>query len=620
MPQYLSPGVYVEEVDRGAKPIEGVATAVAAFVGFTEKGPREATLVTSWEQYQSIYGGFVEGAYLPVSVYGWFLNGGQRAYIIRVSPTIVIPQSGTRRASLEITPLLGPGSEEPVTVTVDAQGNGRYKLTAKRGDVTETFENLSSDNKDEQARYVNSIINDAEKGSKLVRVHDASGKRESAEKRAPKTGSYNFSSDDSKSAAELPAPTLKLNPRQGDAPVLEVKPASGVSGAVSVEVAEIAGNEELFKLIIKPAEGDAESFDVSFKKGPQYVETVINGGKTASKLVRVKDLAPDSQEGPSNRRPNAGKHEIHSGSTSASASSKVLATVNDFTGDVLQRTGVEGLEALDDVTIVMMPDLWTLYQSNQIDMKAVQVVQTAMMNHCEKMKYRVAVIDSPPEMTAQQVYNWRMKEANYDSKYAAMYYPWIEVANPSKPGQTMFIPPSGHVAGVWARVDNERGVHKAPANEIIRGVVGLEVNITSAEQAGLNPFGINAIRSFPGRGIRIWGARCLTSDPAWKYLNVRRLFNYVEASIERSTQWIVFEPNDAELWARIRRDISAFLYQVWLQGALFGSTAEEAYFVKCDADTNPQVNIDNGIVTTEIGIAPVKPAEFVVFRIGQIAA
>lgn len=620
MPQYLSPGVYVEEVDRGAKPIEGVATAVAAFVGFTEKGPREATLVTSWEQYVSIYGGFVEGAYLPVSVYGWFLNGGQRAYIIRVSPTIVIPQSGSRRASLEVTPLLGPGSEEPVTVTVDSQGNGRYKLTAKRGDVTETFENLSSDAKDEQARYVSSIINDAEKGSKLVRVHDASGKRESAEKRAPKTGSFNFSSDDNKSAAELPAPTLRLSPRQGDAPVLEVKPASGVSGAVSVEVAEITGNEELFKLIIKPAEGDAESFDVSFKKGPQYVETVINGGKGASKLVRVKDLAPDSQDGPANRRPNAGKHEINSGSTAASASGKVLATVNDFTGDVLQRTGVEGLEALDDVTIVLMPDLWTLYQSGQIDMKSVQVVQTAMMNHCEKMKYRVAVIDAPPEMTPQQVYNWRMKEANYDSKHAAMYYPWIEVANPSKPGQTMFVPPSGHVAGVWARVDNERGVHKAPANEIIRGVVGLETNITSAEQAGLNPFGINAIRSFPGRGIRIWGARCLTSDPSWKYLNVRRLFNYVEASIERSTQWIVFEPNDAELWARIRRDISAFLYQVWLQGALFGATAEEAYFVKCDADTNPQVNIDNGIVTTEIGIAPVKPAEFVVFRIGQIAA
>jgi uncharacterized protein len=620
MPQYLSPGVYVEEVDRGAKPIEGVPTAVAAFVGFTEKGPREATLVTSWEQYVTTYGGFVDGAYTPVSVYGWFLNGGQRAYIMRVSPTIQIPQSTGKKAGLEITPLLGPGSEEPISVTVETQGAGRYKLTAKRGDVTETFENLSSDAKDEQARYVQTVINDPEKGSKLMRVHDASGKRDTPERRAPKAGSYTFSADN-KAAGELPAPTLRLNNRGGDVPSLEVKPASGVSGTVSVEVAEIAGQEELFKIIVKPAEGDAESFDVSFKKGPQYVETVINGGKTASKLVRVKDLAPDSSDTPGTRRPAAGKFEVGSGgSTGTTALAKVTPTVNDFTGDVLERTGVEGLEALDDVTIVMMPDLWTLYQNGTIDMKAVQGVQTAMMNHAEKMKYRVAVIDSPPDMTPQEVYNWRMKEANYDSKYAAMYYPWIEVANPIKPGQTMFVPPSGHVAGVWARVDGERGVHKAPANEIIRGVVGLERNMTSAEQGGLNPFGINAIRAFPGRGIRIWGARCLTSDPSWKYLNVRRLFNYIEASIERSTQWIVFEPNDPDLWARIRRDINAFLFQVWMSGALFGSTAEEAYFVKCDADTNPQAAIDNGIVLTEIGISPVKPAEFVVFRVGQMAS
>jgi phage tail sheath protein FI len=299
--------------------------------------------------------------------------------------------------------------------------------------------------------------------------------------------------------------------------------------------------------------------------------------------------------------------------------SKVTVSSADFTGDVVARTGVSGLEALDDVTMVAMPDLMGLYQKGQIDMKGVQVVQTAIMNHCEAMRNRVAILDAPPDLNPQQINNWRMKEANYDSKYAALYYPWIEIDNPVAKGKTMFSPPSGHMAGIWARNDAERGVHKAPANEIVRGAIGLERQLTTGEQDGLNPNGINCIRAFPGRGIRVWGARTLSSDPSWRYLNVRRLFNYVEASIERGTQWIVFEPNDEGLWSRIRRDINAFLYQVYMSGALFGASTTDAYFIKCDAETNPPATVDAGMVITEIGIAPVKPAEFVVFRIGQLS-
>jgi phage tail sheath protein FI len=253
-------------------------------------------------------------------------------------------------------------------------------------------------------------------------------------------------------------------------------------------------------------------------------------------------------------------------------------------------------------------------------MKGVQVVQTAMMNHCEAMKGRVAILDAPPGMNAQQINNWRMREANYDSKYAALYYPWIEVDNPLEKGKTVLVPPGGHMAGIWARSDNERGVHKAPANEVVRGAIGLELNVTKGEQDGLNPNGINCIRAFPGRGIRVWGARTLSSDPSWRYLNVRRLFNFVESSIERGTQWVVFEPNDYDLWQRIKRDINAFLSVVYLNGALFGATADQAYFVRCDDSTNTQATIDLGMVITEIGIAPVKPAEFVIFRIGQMTA
>ncbi len=609
MPQYLSPGVYVEEVDRGSKPIEGVGTAVAAFIGFAEKGPREAQLITNWEQFRTTYGDFIEGAYLPTSVYGYFLNGGTRAYVMRVSPAITIPGKNGN-TSIEVTPLLTAG-DDAVAVNVATSNTGRFELTVKRGDTTEKFTDLSMDRKDKAARHFESIINDAAEGSKFVRVYDASGDRLNAEVRAPKGGNYSFGGD-GRAAAELPAGPSRLNARgAGDQPVLELKAKPGVAG-LSVEIADIAGNDELFKLVLKSTDAE-ESYDVSFKKGPQYVETVVNKGK----LATAKDLAADSTMSPADRRPAAGTTAMTAAAPSASG--KVNYSSADFTGDIMERTGLAGLEALDDVTMVTMPDLMNLYQKGIIDMKAVQVAQTALMNHCEKMKNRVAILDAPPSLTPQAVSNWRMKEANYDSKYAALYYPWIEIDNPTQKGKTMFSPPSGHMAGIWARNDAERGVHKAPANEIVRGAIGLERQITMGEQDGLNPNGVNCIRAFPGRGIRVWGARTLSSDPSWRYLNVRRLFNFVESSIDRGTQWIVFEPNDETLWAKIRRDISSFLYQVYLSGALFGSSPDQAFFVKCDAEVNPPAIVDAGIVITEIGIAPVKPAEFVVFRIGQIS-
>jgi Bacteriophage tail sheath protein len=215
---------------------------------------------------------------------------------------------------------------------------------------------------------------------------------------------------------------------------------------------------------------------------------------------------------------------------------------------------------------------------------------------------------------------WRQNQAGYDSKYGALYYPWLAVTNPlGGDGANLLVPPSGHIAGIYARTDEERGVHKAPANSVVLGAVDLELNVTKGEQDTLNPVGINCIRAFPGQGIRVWGARTLASDPAWRYVNVRRLFNYVEASIEAGTQWVVFEPNDQDLWARVRRDISAFLRRVWHSGALFGATPEQAFYVKCDEELNPPEVRDVGQLIIEVGMAPVKPAEFVIFRISQWA-
>src|SRR5262249_17904368 len=199
-----------------------------------------------------------------------------------------------------------------------------------------------------------------------------------------------------------------------------------------------------------------------------------------------------------------------------------------------------------------------------IDRKAVKAVQTSMIAHCERLGDRMVILDPLPDLSPDEVLNWRDVETNYDSKFAALYYPWITVAGPD--GKEMKLPPSGHIAGIYGRNDKERGVHKAPANEVVVGALEAAIKITKGEQDRLNPRGINCLRVFSGRGIRIWGARTLSSDAQWRYVNVRRLFNFVEKSIERGTQWVVFEPNDPDLWARVKRDVGAFLTTVWRDG------------------------------------------------------
>ena len=265
------------------------------------------------------------------------------------------------------------------------------------------------------------------------------------------------------------------------------------------------------------------------------------------------------------------------------------------------RTGLKAFEEVEEIAILIAP--------GQTD----PAIQDMVLSHCENMKYRFAVMDSPETIEKGGVDKLPKPR---DSKMGAYYFPWIEVYDPEK--GNIFVPPSGHVAGVYARVDAERGVHKAPANELIRGALGLRYAITKGEQDILNPKGINCIREFKGRGIRIWGARTISSDPEWRYVNVRRLFNMIEHSIEKGTQWVVFEPNDEGLWKKVTRNIKAFLTLIYMSGAMFGKSPDEAFYVKCDEETNPPEVIDAGQMICEIGVCPVKPAEFVIFRIGQM--
>jgi phage tail sheath protein FI len=539
MPEYLSPGVYVEEVDRGPKPIEGVGTAMAAFVGFTEKAELVRTvngeevienllnkpqLVTNWTQFNERYGGFVPGTNLPQSVYGYFTNGGSRCYVVSVR---TFP---TAQAML-----------------MDSKGKPALTVKAKHAGTD---------------------------GTRMrVRVLDA-----------PSNGAVK---EEAKEDGKAPA-----------------KPEGNGSFTLVVEQEKVSGGWKNLETV------KGVNLQETLLEGQKQVEVMYKDNKFP-KLVEI--MIANTKAAPAALMPIEQEQMLE-----IKKDLLPSPTTAEFQGEVTKRSGVEGLEVLDDVTMVIVPDLMSTMPGETLDLDMVKAVQGMMIAHCERMGDRVAILDSPPDMSPQEIKNWRMNTAGFDSSYAALYYPWIKVMDPVT-NKVINLPPSGHIAGVWARSDNTVGVHKAPANEVVQGAVGLVYQTTKGEQDTLNPVGINCIRSFPGRGTRVWGARTLSSNPSWRYINVRRLFNYVEKSIENGTQWVVFEPNNRKLWARVRRDVTAFMKTVWRDGALFGSSPEEAFYVKCDDELNPPESRDLGRLIIEIGMSPVKPAEFVIFRISQWA-
>jgi Bacteriophage tail sheath protein len=515
LPSYLTPGVYVEEVASSSATLSAGATAVAAFVGFTAKAPTDdATdpeglkprLVTNWAQFEGLYGGFVPGAMLPHSVYGFFNNGGSMAYIVRIPNTVPSDKSGQ---------LALPSGDRALGPAVE------FTTVEPNADVTVTV--------------------------------------------APE--------EPAEGAADDAPPT--------------------------------------FEVTVAQRGSDPETFSGVTLGG---IDKAINGKSKQVKVetkVDVKQLTADLQTLPT------GTFAIEK-----APGIPVAVPSKAFSGSESARTGINGLTIAEDVTMVMVPDLVTAARKpdGSIDHGMWKSVQLALINHCEGQANRMAVLDAPPGLSPQQVKDWRSNQAMYDSQFAALYYPWIEVANPAATNgdTTIMVPPSGHMAGIWSRVDDSRGVWKAPANEVVRGALDVEMNINKSEQGLLNPIGINCIRPFGTQGIRVWGARTLSSNTDWTYINVRRLFNLVETTIMNGTHYAVFEPNDITLWEGLKRTVSAFLRGLWRDGALFGATAEQAFYVKCDEETNPPDSIDQGKVVVEVGIAPVKPAEFVIFRIAQI--
>lgn len=518
MPEYLSPGVYVEEISTGPRPIEGVGTSTAGIVGQTERGPEEPRLISSWLEFQRWYGGFIpDVSYVAYAIQGFFENGGQRCYVTRVASSEAV-------ASQAVI-----GNLQFVAYGRGAWGNNlRIKVSPP------------SNNAPNQFRV--SILYYTNFPDPFVDPTD---------------------------------PANAANP--------DLRPP---------DTLEVFDN-----LSAEP-------------RASNNVMVVIN---SRSRLVRC-DWTDDGPAGLPVTGFDAG--EFSQGDDGAA----VVAA--DFTGskelipvpaglptDILGRgRGLDGLATVDDIALLLVPD--------QARDDLFTPINNAIITQCELLKDRFGVLS-----VRQGQSNVNNIDMPRDTLYAALYHPWIWIFDPTI-NDYRLVPPAGHIAGIMARTDIERGVHKAPANEVVRGAVEIEFPITKSDQDMLNPRGVNCIRDFrpDGRGIRLWGARTLSSDALWKYVNVRRLFIFVEESIDEGSQWVVFEPNDDLTWGYVRRSISNFLTRLWKNGALFGTTEEEAFFVRCDRTTMTQDDIDNGRLICYIGIAPVKPAEFVIFRIQQYTA
>jgi phage tail sheath protein FI len=734
MPEYLSPGVYVEEIDAGPKPIAPVATSTAGIVGVTRRGPITPQLVTSYGDFLRQYGGP-----LPIpddttqsvwddrgrwwhaaeSVKAFFDEGGARMYFQRVQPGGAAESSRPFNGGLfalldgDVNP---ESTKVPLSHVVGIAAGASLDVVSGDGSSIGTVAVGSIDYPTRTLTLSAPAGFSARRGQALATVLDVDPSLNVLTVEAASAGEWGdritvrllpvvgARLDLASPAGGAPASTTTTTAAAAGATSLTVTPVPGsldsttttpfsikakntimtvsavaaagaalnltvpaltqpvpagssvqklrtavngmdvaVTGAsrlypgAVVQLENASGKAEVLRvtsvaagsvtLSAAPTETYVEGDALTLLEGELTVRYPTDGGgeelEKISGLRLINDAHPDSFAPKVNSRSQlvrvilgpdfdganlqafpavaAGGWVPLEGGDDALAS----LTVGDFVGENLgpgQRTGIQALEDIDEVAICLVPGMWS------VDIRAALIV------HCETLTDRFAILDPPPGLDVQGVAAFR---SPIETKYAALYYPWVKIRDPRPGGQELIAPPAGFIAGVYARTDIARGVHKAPANEALRSIRDFEQAITKREQDILNPQNINVLRAFRGRGNQVWGARVLTSDPAWRYVPVRRLFIMIEESIDEATQWVVFEPNDEPLWARVRQSVTNFLITQWRIGALQGSTADEAFFVACDRTTMTQDDIDNGRLICVIGIAPVKPAEFVIFRIQQ---
>ncbi len=562
MPEYLTPGVYFEFRDVAPPVIRRLRTDITGFVGLAERGPlNKPVQIDSWRQFQVQFGNFVAYGFLAYAVKGFFENGGQTCFVVRIAGSSATKASLMLKNTAEKDVLRLEalnegtwGNRIAVTLTqVISSSEPTFSLIVTRDRLErESFPNLSL-NRDDK-RYFGSIINEGDErtaSSQWIRVEDL------------------IPSGVARTADWLPAPKQPgLKKRSGFL-------TGGQDGVHSLTKDDFLGTTDLL---------------ARDRKGLSTLDRVDAVGIVCIPdihihPVRLLPTAPPQKEPPSDL--------CLPGTPSPSMA---MPTITPFEPE----------------------------RPPKFSEAAIKDVQRAMVEHCERHKDRVAILDAPVKpgsgnsLTLKEIQDWR-KEFDSERGYAALYYPWIKVVDPlrTKGSPVRAIPPCGHIAGLYARSDFTVGVHKAPANAELFWAEDLTVEVNEEEQGVLNPEGINCLRPFPGRGIRVYGARTISSNPDWRFVNVRRLLLMIEEAVDESTQWSVFEPNDFNLRQLLKLSLSGFLETLWRQGALVGSTPDEAFYVKCDETNNPPEVVNEGKLIAEVGVKPAEPAEFIIFRIGR---
>ena len=560
----------MEEFDSGGQPLAGASTSTPGFIGIAEKGAIEGLplLITSFADFQRNFGfylsekAFGEYRYLAYGVEHFFVNGGSRCYVMRVAP------SDAKAATNE--------------------NNGEYKSLK-----------IKAKNPGVWGDRVRVIVVPASKAKTQIfeAITDIQYKVKSSAGFRP-GDVVCFNNGESKEYRKVVAAqdnVIELDSGLSTEDVVDTNlVATKVLTTCEFDMHVICG-------------GEAESFEKASlnSSAANFIDKLV--AKSNIVIVEATEESGEATLPPfeviTGQNEDAKKYTI--ALTNGSDGSLDSISAAEFIGEDRgpgKRTGIQSYIDNDEVAVMLIPGVTD------------PNVQLSLVAHCENLKSRFAILDIPRDK--KKVADVMTHRNIFDSSYCAMYNPWLQVFDPLDK-RNIFIPPSGAIAGVYSRTDSVRGVHKAPANEIVRGCVGLDCQYNNGEQDSLNPNGVNLIRFFTGQGIRVWGARTCSSNGLWKYINVRRLFIFLEESIKRGTNWVVFEPNDEQLWARVHRTIDAFLTRVWRDGALMGSTAGESFYIDIGRNTMSQDDIDNGRLICVIGVAPVKPAEFVIFRITQ---
>ena len=641
MPTLTYPGVYVQEISSGVQPIAIASTSTAAFVGLAQMGPDEPTLVTNWTEFQRSYGSYISDGYLAHSVFQFFNNGGRQCYIVRVTRSDAVTADVTvqNRAPAPVAGLtfsarnkgawgnflylqIEDGKADPgngFKISVRLQTDAAL-VPANFADITplEVFDNLSMDPNDPSY-----VVNVLQENSTLINARVLAGNV--AVQNGVHRGGF--------------GPTLPLNANNtfqinldNDGFQTVTIPGPASASLLLLDVANAI--QAAVKLLVPKKASTAAAAFSAFTCAPETIagqsRLVLQSG-TASAVSSVAVQAAPANDATGLLKLGAGNGGQSQGGLAVRRPANadiVQIGDNAIAGSVTAATlGSDGTAALSELSfsnVFPLLDNVTDFSLLAVPGEGTTAMADLGMGYCANRSlqdvFYIADV-GPSDDTAAEAAAFRNKLTTANS-YGAVYFPWVKALDPTGVSQQpILLPPSGYIAGLYARIDGARGVWKAPAGmeASLNGVVGLAVELSDVQHGNLNPIGVNVIRRFAGAGIVSFGARTISSAPEWKYVPVRRTAILLRVSIYYGIQWAVFEPNDEPLWSELRFNIGAFMTRLFRQGAFQGSTPSDAFFVKCDKETTTQADIDAGVVNVLVGFAALKPAEFVVVKISQKA-